>query len=68
MSALTLETLPPEVMVYFLDSFSSFEDLYALISASPVYFGIFKTNRVSLLTSIARRIAGKDNWEAALQS
>lgn len=63
MANLTLETIPYDMVVATLSAFGNFNDLYALLSSSPVCYRLFKRYRNSVLTAVAQNIIGKDAWE-----
>lgn len=62
---LSLETLPPDIIVEMLNSYDDYIDLHALISASAVFYKHFSRYSSSILTQVAKNIIGKDAWEAA---
>lgn len=62
---LTFETLPSDLILETLEWCSSFDDLKALIFASPTYYRLFEAYSTSILMRIAKNIIRKDAWEFA---
>lgn len=58
-----VETLPYDLIVKTLYCFSSFKDLYGLLTASPICFRLFDSFSKSVSIRVAKNTIGKDAWE-----